>query len=327
MATKAKTEATAVTVSEAFRQRLMERYEDESVRGVIKSFATAYFNNGSNALKRLGMELKVTDARKANWLSEINSDNGKVHGYSLHSIKRGASSDDVIVFDRFNFHIIQQSDKLIEYTGSNDIKERVINGTMVKKYDQLGIIENSDGTPGNDRNLYYELRGQYPNEFSSRRYFLIMLTDAEGNQLHSLPICLSLKGTALVSFEEALTNAATAIGAMESEIIGKQDASPLSVAGLSGYNLYLECEAKEAGNGEQSSDITGVKVMGGVDLSNIEARFSPEKEELFKGLREANKDFQVKYNRQMVKEAGICHTKSLMGTAMSDEPLALPDTL
>lgn len=332
MATKAKSEVVEsmeTKVSDAFRQRLMARYEDESVRGVIKSFATAYFNNGSNALKRLGMEISIADAKKTNWLSDINAENGKLHGYQINTVKRGSSNTEVITFASFHCHIIQQSDKLIEYTGSNDIREREINGRLVKKYDLCGVIENADGTIGAGRELYYELRDAFPNEFSSRRYFLVMITDAEGNQLHSLPICLSLKGTALVSFEEALNQVATAIGAMESTIIGKQDASPLSVVGLSGYNLFVECEVQEAGNGDQTSDITGVKTIGGVTLENIEKRFSPEKEELFMGLRQANADFQVKYNKQLVQEVGIGHSQNLLGAATDSSvpEMVLPGTI
>lgn len=325
MATKAKT---AKPISDEFRARLQARYEDDTIRGVIKSFSTAYFNNGPNAYERLGMELSVADARKANWLTEINEENGKLHGYTLHEVKRGGSTTEVMVFERFHCHFVQQSDKLIEYTGSNDTRERVINGTLVKRYDQCGIIENQDGTIGPNRELYYELRNQYPNEFSSRRYFLLMLTDAEGKTLHSLPICLSLKGTALASFEEGLNNVATQIGALESEILEKQDASPLSILGLSGYMIDVETERADANNGEQTSKITGIKSMGGVSLETIEERFSAEKEELFRGLRNANADFQVKYNKQMIKEAGICHTQSLLAPAGANtEPLALPETI
>lgn len=333
MATKAQATSTAqatetMNVSEAFRQRLMARYEDETTRGVIKSFATAYFNNGSNALKRLGMELSLLDAKKANWLSEINSTNAKKQGYSLHTVKRGSNSTEVMVFDKFYCHIIQQSDKLIEYTGANDVREREINGHLVRKYDQVGVIENADGTVGSGRQLYYDLREQYPGEFSSRRYFLIMITDQDGEQLHSLPICLSLKGTALVSFEDGLNAVATSIGAMESKIIGKQDASPLSVTGLSGYNIFIECEAQEAGNGEQTSDITGIKSMGGVTIENIEQKFDPEKEELFNALRQANADFQVKYNKQLVQEAGIGHAINILAaSSASNTEMVLPGTI
>lgn len=328
MATKTKAATQEATVSEAFRQRLMARYEDDSVRGMIKSFATAYFNNGPNAFKRPGMEISTVDAAKCNWLHEINEENAKKYGYKLNQVKRGASTTDVMTFDKFYCHIIQMSDKLIEYTGTNAITEREIDGKVVKRYDQVGIVENADGTFGADRNLYFELRERFPAEFSTRRYFLIMITDENGEQLHSLPICLSLKGTALVSFEQGLNGVATSIGALESQIIGKQDASPLSVIGLSGYNLFVETEVQEVSNGEQSSDITGVKSIGGVDISNIEQRFNVEKEEMFHALREANKDFQVKYNRQLIREAGIGHTKSLAGSSVDDsEPLALPDTV
>lgn len=335
MATKAATVTAESTESnaanESFLSRMKARVDDTSMRRSITSFATAYFNSGNN-IGRMGLEINIKDLVRCQWKHEPNKENAEKYGYKLGKTKRGNSTDETIYFPTFHAYLVDMSAKLIEFIGvkSDDPKEKpqpltLSNGTVLNPYDRIGVIYNTDGTKGSEYDLYNDLRKEYPGCFTSRRFAMILLADAEGNTLHDIPLMLSIKGGALRYFDEAMISVQSRMGMMVSEINNIQDASPLSVKGLRGFLLKFECEEGSSDNGNMSSPVTAVARIGAeINSTNAAQYFFGAKEEVCEAWSAANPDFISAYDAQIGNVLGHKIRASLEGSA-SDEQFLLPE--
>lgn len=336
MATKTATAESVATESTqpsaSFLARMQARVEDTSMRRAITSFATAYFNGGNN-IGRMGLEIGVKDLVRCQWKHEPTKENADKYGYKLGKTKRGSNTDEVIYFPEFHAYIVDMSAKLIEFVGikSDNPAEKaqpltLSNGTTLNPYDRIGVIYNADGTKGNEYDLYNELRDQYPGSFTSRRFVMLLLADAEGNTLHDIPLMLSIKGGALRYFDEAMINVQSRMGMMVSELNGVQDASPLSIKGLRGFLLKFECEEGSSDNGNMSSPVTAVKSIGAdINANNAEQYFSEAKEEMLTAWSAANPNFISAYDEQIGGVLGHKIRASLEGSSVNDEQFLLPE--
>jgi len=330
MATKTAAQEPTVIDNTAYLERLKARTDDPSMRRAITSFATAYLNGGNN-IYRLGLELNVKDLTRCQWKHEVNKANGEKYGYKLDSTKRGNNTDEVIYFEKFYAYVVDMSDKLIEFVGVKSDKPgekplpMTLGDTVLNPYDRLGVIYNQDGTKGADYDLYNQLFQEYPGRFTSRRFLMIMLADAEGNTLHDIPVMLSLKGGALRYFDEALLNAQSRLGMVESSLIGTQDASPLSIKALRGYLLGFQCAKGDSSNGTMSSPVTAIESIGAeITTDNAHEYFSIEKEELLTGWSLANPDFLAAYDRQVSNAIGT-KIRASLEAANDPDQFVLPE--
>jgi hypothetical protein len=306
MTTKTATVTESTAANEAFLSRMKARVEDTSMRRSITSFATAYFNSGNN-IGRMGLEINQKDLVRCQWKHEVSKDNADKYGYKLGKTKRGNSTDETIYFPEFHAYIVDMSAKLIEFIGvkSDDPKEKpgaltLSNGVVLNPYDRVGVIYNTDGTKGTEYDLYNDLRKEYPGCFTSRRFLMILLADAEGNTLHDIPLMLSIKGGALRYFDDAMIAVQSRMGMMVSELNDVQDASPLSIKGLRGFLLKFECEEGTSDNGNMSSPVTAVARIGAeINTTNAVQYFFGGKEEACEAWAAANPDFISAYDSQI----------------------------
>lgn len=142
--------------------------------GEIKSFPVCQLLNGAKSPKDTGLFIKLPSLVKADWKNIPKPE--ELYTQTFNS----GESEQGILLQKPNILIFQQSPRFIETRAKKDQKSKII-----------GVYENP-----RDAEVYNSDKANY----TLRTLYLIFLLNDKGEKLHSVPLCLTVKGVAAAQF-------------------------------------------------------------------------------------------------------------------------------
>jgi hypothetical protein len=276
--------------------------------GTINKFPQALLLNSS--VTNPGLFIKQSDLARAGWNFSL-PHNGVEY---THTFGRGGGGqvkqDAGLYFKSPHMVIVAQSSRKIYVEKADTIPSgQDPNGekAYLPKYAPIGVYADEDGNvnqSGKDLKEYYDQL--YPNAVTLRTIYLIILVNEDNQELHKIPIALTVKGAAAASFGNALENFHAQWFSLAAS--RNPSARPLNVAARS---LYVFCPTFEAGQTSQGAIVCKVAkdeqdftfrpfCKSAAEIDSVHERFN--------AIREINRGFDARFDEQVMLEV---HGKTL----------------